>query len=160
MECPVPVSRKTNRKISFLSNRVRRLLKSGSMRGFTLVELAIVLIIVGLLIGVGANMVGPLTKRVKLNESRDDLNKAKEAVVSFSMSRGRLPCPDVNNDGLEDLTGAVCTASSQLPPRPPFQTSTLNTKRNRCLAEFSPIRRRGHANPHDHQFPKLLRRPL
>jgi len=158
MECPVPVSRKTNRKISFLSNRVRRLLKSGSMRGFTLVELAIVLIIVGLLIGVGANMVGPLTKRVKLNESRDDLNKAKEAVVSFSMSRGRLPCPDVNNDGLEDLTGAVCTAC----PNPPSPLSKRHPqhKRNRCLAEFSPIRRRGHANPHDHQFPKLLRRPL
>jgi len=126
MECPVPVPRKKIQKASSLSSRVRHLLKSGSMRGFTLVELAIVLIIVGLLIGVGANMIGPLTKRVKLNESRDDLNKAKEAVVSFSMSRGRLPCPDVNNDGLEDLTGAVCTACPNPPCR--FPNVTLNIK--------------------------------
>lgn len=95
-------------------------------KGFTLVEIAIVMVIIGLLIGMGANMIGPLTKRAKLNESREDMNKAKEAVVSYSMTHGRLPCPDVNNDGLEDITGTVCTACPNPPCR--FPNVTLNIK--------------------------------
>ncbi len=38
--------------------------------GFTLIEIAIVLVILGLLVTLGASMIGPLTKRAKLNETR------------------------------------------------------------------------------------------
>jgi Tfp pilus assembly protein FimT len=60
-------------------------------KGFTLVELAIIMVLVGILVGVGASMIGPLTKRAKLNETRDIVNGAVEAVVGFAAPRNRVP---------------------------------------------------------------------
>ncbi len=59
--------------------------------GFTLIELAIVLVIMGLLIGMGAGLVGPLTKRAKVYETKEIMNAAVESVVSFGASNNRLP---------------------------------------------------------------------
>jgi prepilin-type N-terminal cleavage/methylation domain-containing protein len=36
-----------------------------SNKGLTLIEIAIVLIVLGILIGLGASIIGPLTKRIK-----------------------------------------------------------------------------------------------
>lgn len=60
-------------------------------KGFTLVELAIIMVLVGILVGIGASMIGPLTKRAKLNETRDIVNGAVEAVIGFAAPRNRLP---------------------------------------------------------------------
>jgi prepilin-type N-terminal cleavage/methylation domain-containing protein len=60
-------------------------------KGFTLVELAIVLIIVGLLLGLGAGMVGPLTKRVKLNEAREIVSAAGDSVTGYASINNRVP---------------------------------------------------------------------
>jgi hypothetical protein len=60
-------------------------------KGFTLVEMAIIMVLVGILVGVGASMIGPLTKRAKLNETREIVSGAVEAVVGFAAPRNRLP---------------------------------------------------------------------
>jgi prepilin-type N-terminal cleavage/methylation domain-containing protein len=60
-------------------------------KGFTLVEIAIVMIIVGLLLGLGAGMVGPLTKRVKLNESRETVSAAVDSVIGYASINNRVP---------------------------------------------------------------------
>jgi prepilin-type N-terminal cleavage/methylation domain-containing protein len=59
--------------------------------GFTLVELAIVLVIVGLLIGMGASLIGPLTKRAKLQEARNTVKEVYEAINGFTSANKRLP---------------------------------------------------------------------
>lgn len=59
--------------------------------GFTLVELAIVLVVIGLLIGLGASLIGPLTKRAKLQETREIVKQAKEAVLGYAVKNGYLP---------------------------------------------------------------------
>ena len=59
--------------------------------GFTLIELAIVLVIVGLLLGMGAGMVGTLTKRAKLYENRNIIDAAVESLISYSASNNDLP---------------------------------------------------------------------
>ena len=59
--------------------------------GVTLVELAIVLVIVGLLITLGMSLIGPLTKRAKVIETRETLKAAKEAVTGFAVKNGYLP---------------------------------------------------------------------
>jgi prepilin-type N-terminal cleavage/methylation domain-containing protein len=69
--------------------------------GFTLVEMAIVLVLVGILISVGASMIGPLTKRAKLSETRETINGSVEAVIGFAAPRNRLP----------DLTASPSTTS-------------------------------------------------
>jgi len=60
-------------------------------KGLTLVEVAIVLVILGLLIGLGASLIGPLTKRAKITETRDIVNAAVESVIGFGAKNNRLP---------------------------------------------------------------------
>ncbi len=62
-----------------------------NQKGFTLVELAIVLVVIGLLIGAGASLIGPLTKRAKLIENREIVKAAYEAVLGFAAGNKRLP---------------------------------------------------------------------
>ncbi|MGC9021905.1 MAG: putative Ig domain-containing protein [Dissulfurimicrobium sp.] len=60
-------------------------------RGFTLIEMAVVLVIIGLLIGIGSSMIGPLTKRAKLMETRETVKTAYEAVMGYAAQNKRLP---------------------------------------------------------------------
>jgi len=60
-------------------------------QGLTLVEVAIVLVILGLLIGLGASLIGPLTKRAKLQETRDIVKQAKESFLGYAVKNGFLP---------------------------------------------------------------------
>lgn len=77
-------------------------------KGFTIVELAIVMVVVGLLAGGGIPLMRMLTERKARNETKDYLVQVKEAVISFTNSNGRLPRPDTNNDGQEDPCGTPC----------------------------------------------------
>ena len=68
-------------------------------RGFTLVEVAIVLIIVGLLLG-GAVMT--LTAQIEIRnraETRETLERARDALLGFAAANGRLPCPANGSSG-------------------------------------------------------------
>lgn len=61
--------------------------------GFTLVEMAIVLVIVGLLLG---GLLMPLTTQIeqkKISETDKYLEQVKEALLGFAAANGRLPCP-------------------------------------------------------------------
>ncbi|WP_456323774.1 putative Ig domain-containing protein [Hydrogenimonas sp.] len=60
-------------------------------RAFTLIELAIVLIIVGLLVGGGFKTMQIVSKRAKVTETKQTLAAAKEAVVGFAQTHGYLP---------------------------------------------------------------------
>ncbi|MDO8891052.1 MAG: prepilin-type N-terminal cleavage/methylation domain-containing protein [Sulfurimicrobium sp.] len=88
--------------------------------GFSLVELAIVLVVVALLLG---GLLVPLTMQIeqqKIRETNKTMEEIKEALIGYALShsstpnnRPYLPCPDVTaavsgqggmvpNDGLED----------------------------------------------------------
>lgn len=82
--------------------------RNHSDRGFTLVEIAIVLVILGLIITLGAALIGPLTKRSKLTESREVVKAAKEAVLGYAVKYGYLPA-DITTAGARnsDAWGAA-----------------------------------------------------
>lgn len=65
--------------------------KLNESNGFTLIELAMVLVIIGLLMGMGAGLVGTLTKRAKLYENRNIIDAAIESLISYSASNNELP---------------------------------------------------------------------
>ena len=80
---------------------------AAKQRGFTLVEVAIVLVIMGFLLG---GLLGPLS--IQMEESRrkatlGNIDQAHEALIGFALSTGRLPCPDTDNDGIEDPAGGA-----------------------------------------------------
>ena len=97
-------------------------LKPAGQEGFTLVELAIVLVIVALLIG---GLLVPLSAQRDIQnaaETQKRLSEIKEALLGFAAINRRLPCPDTDTDpaaagyGLEELSCAAnLTAEGYLP---------------------------------------------
>lgn len=78
--------------------------------GFTLIEIAVVMVIIGLLVGFGASLVRPLTERAKRVETTQTVNGAVEAIVGFTAAEGRLPqWGDDSVDATVDEFGEVAT---------------------------------------------------
>ena len=77
--------------------------------GFTLLEAALVVAIMGMVLG--AMMVGRNQSASKSTASEAVfMDSAITALFKYSKRNNRLPCPDVNGDGLEDRVSGVCTA--------------------------------------------------
>lgn len=84
--------------------------KQSQQQGFTLIELAIVLFVVGLLLG---GFLAPLANKIEFEnrvETQLALEEIKDILLGFAMETGYLPCPDTDNDGVEDLVTAVSGA--------------------------------------------------
>lgn len=61
--------------------------------GFTLVEMAIVLAIVGLLLGGLLPTISSQVERQRTSETRKQLDEIQQALIGFAIIKGRLPCP-------------------------------------------------------------------
>ncbi|MGK5078938.1 type II secretion system protein [Janthinobacterium sp. HLX7-2] len=83
--------------------------------GFSLIEIAIVLVIVGLMIG---GLVTPLTVQLeqrKVTETQQALDEAKEALTGYALRYGYLPCPAISSmNGLEDRRGTRCNGEKRV----------------------------------------------
>ncbi|HIE01477.1 MAG TPA: prepilin-type N-terminal cleavage/methylation domain-containing protein [Thiotrichaceae bacterium] len=84
--------------------------------GFSLIEMAVVLIIIGLLMG---GLLSPLSAslslhKIKLTQQR--LEEIKEALLGFAIINERLPCPAPNKNGLAlDVGDTDCQNEGYLP---------------------------------------------
>ena len=78
------------------------ILSPNNEKGFTLIEIAIVMVIIGLLAGGGVSLMGVLSERRVRNETSVYLDDAKNALISFTRINGRLPWADNDNDGYEN----------------------------------------------------------
>lgn len=79
--------------------------------GFTLVEIAIVLLIIGLLLG---GMLMPLTAQMeqrRISETQKALDEINQALLGFAIANDRLPCPaSPTSNGVESPSGGgTCT---------------------------------------------------
>jgi len=82
-----------------------------SQCGFTLIELSIVLLVVGLLLG---TILMPIATQYRIRETREaqkQIEEVRQALIGFAQSQGRLPCSDTDRDGLENppVPAATCT---------------------------------------------------
>jgi prepilin-type N-terminal cleavage/methylation domain-containing protein len=72
--------------------------------GFTLIEMAVVLVVVSLILG---SLLVPLASQVeqrKIESTEQILEQARDALLAFAAARGRLPCPAGTAGGQEVLT--------------------------------------------------------
>lgn len=83
--------------------------------GFSLVELAIVLVIVALLSTGAITAMRVQTDRSRLLETRAQLNEAKEALINWAAVKGELPCPDTSGDGEPETCGSAGVLRGRVP---------------------------------------------
>ena len=96
--------------------------------GFTLLEIAIVMVIIGLLTGGGISLMKMLTERKARNEAVVYLQQARSALISYTVNNGRLPWADGNTagpgDGIEDpgtTNGFLPYMTLQMAPSDPYK---------------------------------------
>ena len=64
--------------------------------GFTLIELAVVLVIIAIMLG---SFIGTLSSRIensRISDTANELEEIKQAMIAFAFVNGYLPCPDCN----------------------------------------------------------------
>ena len=96
------------------------------LRGFTMIELAVALVIIALLLG---SMLVPLHTQVEnrnYDETRRILDQAREALIGFAAANGRFPCPACESgtdptcgtgvEDLADLANGICGGDVSNPP--------------------------------------------
>ena len=86
--------------------------------GFSLVEMAIVLVIIGLLLG---SILMPLSSQIESNQrksAQQTLEDIKQALIGFALANDRLPCPATpSSAGVEaPAGGGVCTVQHGFVP--------------------------------------------
>src|SRR5260221_10384593 len=83
--------------------------------GFTLVEPAVALAIIGLLLGMLIVPLGTQVDQQRIGDTQRQLDLIREAVIGFAVANGRLPCPATPTTpnttagaGTENRVGTAC----------------------------------------------------
>lgn len=63
------------------------------MRGFTLIEISIVLVVIGLLLSGGLVALGPVIQNAKRTQTENTLTKIEDALLLYAIQNSCLPCP-------------------------------------------------------------------
>jgi prepilin-type N-terminal cleavage/methylation domain-containing protein len=74
---------------------VRRI---GRSPGFTLIEMGIVLVVIGLVTAGGASAIGPIVENSKIAQTNQKLDRIEQALVLHIIRYGCLPCPAVGSE--------------------------------------------------------------
>jgi prepilin-type N-terminal cleavage/methylation domain-containing protein len=95
-------------------------------RGFTLIEMAIVLVVIGLVVGAGLTAVSPIIAGTKTTATRTKMERIEAALLVHAIRNSCLPCPATTNSA----TGAST-----------FVTETANCDANAtpCTVEFGVV---------------------
>jgi prepilin-type N-terminal cleavage/methylation domain-containing protein len=87
----------------------------GRCRGFSLIELAIVIMLIALLLGSLLVPLGTQVNQRRVSDTQARLEQIKEALMGFALANGYLPCPAKSaTDGTEDRTGTACTGGKRV----------------------------------------------
>jgi len=95
-----------------ISFRLKRMATRMNQFGFTLVEMAIVLMIVGFTLGGLLVSLSTQVDQRDYSQTRQSMEEIREALLGYALSRGYLPCPAISSaNGAEDriVATGICT---------------------------------------------------
>ena len=95
--------------------------------GFSLIEMAIALAIAGFMMSMLLGMLNGVYAINQRKQAQQDLQEIQQSLLAYVGIYGVLPCPDTNDDGLDDgcsNTNSTASTEGNLP------WSTLGFKRN------------------------------
>jgi len=79
----------------------------GATRGFSLLELTLCLVVLGVVGLLLARWIGMETEDRAQSQQRSLLQRADDAITAFAAAQARLPCPAADTEGNEDCSLAV-----------------------------------------------------
>lgn len=85
------------------------MLMKKNLPGFTLVEMAMVLMIVGLMLGGLLPVLSAQRESQRINETRKQLDDIQQALIGYAIINGRLPCPAHAAGEEEPVGGGDCS---------------------------------------------------
>jgi len=83
--------------------------------GFTLIEISLTLILLGILLVAGLSISGTFKKVAKATQAKQQMASIKSALKAYLTVNQFLPCPDTNGDGVQDtkIQGGVTVCKSR-----------------------------------------------
>src|SRR5262252_4931577 len=94
-------------------------------RGFTLIELAVVLTIMGLALGGLANTDTEQSEQRSFEETRRRLEQARDLLLAFAVVNGRLPCPARYAGAASHSQGMESFCAAAASPCPGTETTAV-----------------------------------
>ena len=108
--------------------------------GFTLVEMAIVLVILGFVLGALLLPLQAQRQQIAQAQTENTLELAKQALLGFAQSKGRLPCPAIASGAESPLGGGACTQQAGFLPAATLGIQPTNAQGFAIDAWNNPIR--------------------
>lgn len=102
-------------------------MNKGYLKGYTLVELSIVLVVIGLIGFISIKFMSQIGTQALNQKFKNDLERADAAIIGFVFSKSRLPCPDTSGNGFEDC--AIANRQGSLPVKTLGIESSIQKKR-------------------------------
>jgi len=93
--------------MNFQMNPSTLISKGTNRSGFTLIEMAVVIIIVGIVVSIVASVLPSLIKSSKIKKADAILEKGEYSIEGFITANDRCPCPDTDGDGYENFTAGA-----------------------------------------------------
>ena len=88
-------------------------MKQSAQTGFSLIEIAVVLVIISILLAIVAVPLSTQIDQRRRADTMRQLDLAKDAITGFAISNGRLPCPALKVTGCTNGSECFCSASVQ-----------------------------------------------
>ena len=107
--------------------------------GFSLIEMAVVLVILGYLLSGLLPSLSTRYEASKINQAKSQLNEIKAALIGFTLANRRLPCPDIDSDGNEDQTAGDCTRAYGEPPWSDLSTQRYDPWNQQFTYRVTPV---------------------